>query len=341
VPTCRAYVLGPPRDEKLLKKDLPSKVRGSEGDGHEGEFKEVYLSGDAANQAIQLAPALGDLPSDGHAPLPNDLRFPFADIFRGGFKVNGKQLEWDDEEVPRATQEFFERHYFGRRAAGSAEAAWRRIDGDWLGTVEQLALNLDSDTNNTSLVLALEWGDPGSGRVLLFPGDAQVGNWLSWRDQKYRAGDKSLSADDLLSRTVLYKVGHHGSHNATVKCDPRETTDAHEKGVPFGLELMENIIALVPVDRDAADKKMPKPWKMPHLPLYRRLREKAQRRVLRADLSLAPLDSGDEADLTPASTEFKPVPGLKGCKWRRSAEEFRDGTPGPLYYDVAFDKVRG
>ena len=44
----------------------------------------------------------------------------------------------------------------------------------------RLALQLDSDTNNTSLVLAIEL--IASGRVLLFPGDAQVGNWLSWHE---------------------------------------------------------------------------------------------------------------------------------------------------------------
>ena len=54
---------------------------------------------------------------------------------------------------------------------------WRRIDGDWAAGAAAFALQLDSDTNNTSLALAFEL--PG-GRVLLFPGDAQVGNWESW-----------------------------------------------------------------------------------------------------------------------------------------------------------------
>ncbi|TIX03162.1 MAG: hypothetical protein E5V44_15695, partial [Mesorhizobium sp.] len=57
---------------------------------------------------------------------------------------------------------------------------WRRIDSDWTGSIEALALKMDSDTNNTSLALAFELPD---GQVLLFPGDAQVGNWLSWNDQ--------------------------------------------------------------------------------------------------------------------------------------------------------------
>ena len=186
-------------------------------------------------------------------------------------------------------------------------------------------------------MLAFEWGPVGSGQVLLFPGDAQVGNWLSWRDQLYRAGRESFTADDLMSRTILYKVGHHASHNATVKRDPRETSQDNELGVPFGLELMDNIIALIPVDRDAADKKMPTPWEMPHRPLYERLREKAQRRVLRADQELTPLTEGkDDPDVVPDTTAWQPVPGLKGVKWRRSQEEFTAGTQGPLYYDIVF-----
>ena len=35
-------------------------------------------------------------------------------------------------------------------------------------------------TNNTSLVLAIE--RIADGKVLLFPADAQEGNWLSWHD---------------------------------------------------------------------------------------------------------------------------------------------------------------
>jgi len=39
-----------------------------------------------------------------------------------------------------------------------------------------MALQLDNDTNNTSVALAIEFTD--SGKVLLFPADAQVGSWL-------------------------------------------------------------------------------------------------------------------------------------------------------------------
>lgn len=66
-----------------------------------------------------------------------------------------------------------------------------------------VAVSLDKAVNGTSLMLLFEMGDA----YLLFPGDAQWGTW-----------DAVLSdpeTRDLVSRTTFYKVGHHGSHNAT------------------------------------------------------------------------------------------------------------------------------
>ena len=125
-----------------------------------------------------------------------------------------------------------------------------------------LALQLDSATNNTSLVLAIQTED---GRVLLFAADAQVGNWLSWQDLKWQVDGKEVTGPDLLRRTVLYKTGHHGSHNATLQ----------EKG----LEQMDTLeVALIPVDHDMAVKKG---WgRIPLDTLEKRLDEKTKGRVL-------------------------------------------------------------
>ncbi len=91
---------------------------------------------------------------------------------------------------------------------------WRRIDKEWLFSAEQLALDMNNATNNSSLVLAFELGK--GGKVLLFVADAQRGNWVSWAKKDWKVGRKKVTARDLLARTVLYKVGHHGSHNATL-----------------------------------------------------------------------------------------------------------------------------
>jgi len=62
---------------------------------------------------------------------------------------------------------------------------------------------LDKAMNNTSVILLLEAG----GKKLLFPGDAQIENW-----------EYALKIEDnlqLLKDVHFYKVGHHGSRNAT------------------------------------------------------------------------------------------------------------------------------
>jgi hypothetical protein len=56
--------------------------------------------------------------------------------------------------------------------------SWRRIDQDWLLSAARLSLQMDSATNNTSLVLAFEFIE--TGEVLLFAADAQIGSWKSW-----------------------------------------------------------------------------------------------------------------------------------------------------------------
>lgn len=62
---------------------------------------------------------------------------------------------------------------------------------------------LDRAVNNTSVMFLLQVGDA----LLLFPGDAQWGAWQPLLDD----GD----VRSLLSRTTLYKISHHGSHNGT------------------------------------------------------------------------------------------------------------------------------
>lgn len=95
-----------------------------------------------------------------------------------------------------------------RRAAGdrpAAATAWfqARVTQALGHQVLGMVRALDGAMNNTSLILLFEVGDA----VLLFPGDAQIENWsFALADRRYR---KSLE------RVTFYKVGHHGSLNAT------------------------------------------------------------------------------------------------------------------------------
>ncbi len=85
-------------------------------------------------------------------------------------------------------------------------AAYRKAI-DALGQDDDLAVAaaLDSAVNGTSLMLLFEVGKA----FLLFPGDAQWGTWNGVLTDP--------AATALLKKTVFYKVGHHGSHNATPK----------------------------------------------------------------------------------------------------------------------------
>jgi hypothetical protein len=69
----------------------------------------------------------------------------------------------------------------------------------------QIVRSLDKQMNNTSVILLMQVG----GTKLLFPGDAQIENW------QFALGQKKYT--DLLKSVNLYKVGHHGSLNATPK----------------------------------------------------------------------------------------------------------------------------
>jgi hypothetical protein len=73
----------------------------------------------------------------------------------------------------------------------------------------EIVRTLDDEMNNTSLILLFEV----FGKKLLFPGDAQIENW------SYALSEAPDAARTraLLRGVDVYKVGHHGSLNATPK----------------------------------------------------------------------------------------------------------------------------
>jgi glyoxylase-like metal-dependent hydrolase (beta-lactamase superfamily II) len=260
----RVYVLGPPTDLAKLHKLLPTRS-GNETYGvalratdYDGAFFGALFPPPAAGAA-------DDRTDEQRAA--HDQSMPFGSCYR--------IAEGDARHDP-----FFQSYY---GAPGNDPEGWRRIDSEWLSGAAELALQLDSYTNNTSLALAFELPD---GRVLLFPGDAQVGNWLSWHDMTWKDGKEPLkvTAQDLLNRTVLYKVGHHGSHNATLR----------EKG----LEMMisPGLVAMLPVDEKVAHGV--KHWlQMPFKPLLEQLGKRSGNHILWADRQpdAAPKKKGGKA----------------------------------------------
>lgn len=100
-----------------------------------------------------------------------------------------------------------------RKSAGKkavpAEGRWfrdrlQRLNGQ---SLLEIVRQLDQQMNNTSLILLFEF----NGRKLLFPGDAQLENWSYALQEAKNAG----KVQALLAEVDFYKVGHHGSLNAT------------------------------------------------------------------------------------------------------------------------------
>jgi len=293
IPGVRFWVLGPPKDEKLIKKSNPGK-----GDAYGLD------AGPGGSQAFLVSALTRNMGAAESGADSDSIEEPFDTMYA----------------IPLARAEqlpFFTQRYFGQtidqgiydRSARKAgrDQSWRRIDSTWMESAETMALQLDSATNNTSLALAIEIVK--TGEILLFPGDAQAGNWLSWQDLRWEFGGKRVTGPDLLARTVFYKVGHHGSHNATLK--------------DKGLELMTNddLIAMIPVDHDVAVKKN---WvRMPLPDLVGRLREKTHGRVLSADDKAT--TAAELAGLRPEDTS--------AAEWKRFTDRV---AVTALYYEVSF-----
>lgn len=90
-------------------------------------------------------------------------------------------------------------------------ARWfaKHLDESERDQLYQIVRQLDDVMNNTSVILLFQIGN----RSFLFPGDAQIENW-SYTLAKLKGHAK---LHRLLADVELYKVGHHGSRNATPK----------------------------------------------------------------------------------------------------------------------------
>jgi hypothetical protein len=117
---------------------------------------------------------------------------------------------------PRAADGATAGPLFPRAAQASSEALpfqtrWflPRLDALRGEQLLEIVRILDKAMNNTSLILLFEVGK----KKLLFPGDAQIENWL----YALTAAKDSERIRKLLAEVDVYKVGHHGSLNATPK----------------------------------------------------------------------------------------------------------------------------
>ena len=214
----RAFVLGPPADEPALRRQDIAKR-----DAYEKQHLAFFDGLDALLGAAAAGLGEGDADEpDRGRPFDPGLGIPVAAAREAEFFQTTYGFDPDHPD------------------------AFRSIDDLAYDTLGSLALRMDKYINNTSLVLAFRLPN---GKVLLFPGDAQGGNWKSWADPagplgfEFEAEERKTEKTDahrLLAATVFYKVAHHGSHNAT----PRT----------YGLDLMTSpeLRAFVPVDHAIA-----------------------------------------------------------------------------------------
>ncbi len=230
----RVYVLGPPRDTDLLYRKNPRT-----GESYDHALAAAELA--ATKWLDASACRMGEISSE-------EQQYPFNGIWK-------RRKGTGSSELRKLISKY-----------RSPACAWRTIDDDWLEQGESLALFLDSYTNNSSVVLAIELVE--SGKVLLFAADAQTGNWLSWEKIPWVA--PGISLDDLLKRTVLYKVGHHASHNATLVAMLEKMTHP-------------DLVALIPVHKKDPNIAKENGWRMPAPKLLRKLRKKTSNRVLQMD----------------------------------------------------------
>lgn len=229
----RIYILGPPKMWTDVKQE-----HGKEG--------ETYKH----NKELELVRGFSSLPFE----EDEWESYPFTSDHIAGFSL---QDGTDKNKKKNSIATEYEK----------SENNYRRIDYDWLMSAANLSLRLTRGINNLSAVLAIEFVD--SGKVMLFPGDAEYGSWKSWHeikwDKKGKDGTTHLTTD-LLNRTVFYKVAHHMSHNGTAK----------EKGI----DLMTNseLTAMATLDYEVISKT----WKntMPNRGLVRDLLNKTKGKLI-------------------------------------------------------------
>lgn len=237
------FILGPPRDEDMRYFKIPM------------EDEEMYhLRNKKADTDVE----------------------PVEQVLSNGILVSGIVLEEGISPFePRYHLSSSQKKAFFT-AYDQKDTAWRQIETDWLESAAAIAMRVTSLTNNTSLAMAIQI--ESSGEVILLPADAQSGNWMGWHKKEVMEALKKNGGKDtkeILADTILYKVGHHGSHNGTAS--------------KSGLEWMKNknLVAIIPLVQD----KVPNGWggaaNFPAEPLYEKLIEKTRGRVIRVDEGIA------------------------------------------------------
>lgn len=166
------------------------------------------------------------------------------------------------------------------------------------------AKTLDDFLNNQSLVVLFTF----AGKKLLFAGDAQGGNWEYWMyggtPENAPSADKiDKDSASILSHLDFYKVGHHGSTNATPVS---------------AVETMGGDFASMCSTQEGAFGSQDNESEVPRIPLLDALAKKSK--IVRSDQFAITLPGSE-------------VPAVKGAPKRLPTPKRGRFEKGPIYID--------
>lgn len=293
----KIYVLGPPQLYEDIKKET----------GGEGE---TYAHNKQLGESEAFSAAILNMNNNGF--VTSNL-LPFDEHYLENITPKPVSLEAppqppsQEEQLLLAIKEIYN------------QEDWRKIDYDWLFSAGAFALRMNGLTNNLSLALAIEFGGE-NGKVVLLPGDAEYGSWASWhqinwafnRSEKKDEKPKHFT-EDLLNRTVFYKVAHHLSHNGTAQ--------------KLGLEMMkhEDLAAMATLDYSVIQNG----WKstMPNRAIVKELLTRTKGRLMIMNEKELFFDVNNEV---PLSSKVEEAKGRMSSKERNDFEECFDAS-NPLF----------
>ncbi len=225
------------------------------------------------------------------APSPKDSGGTFADAdnkkeqylaaaAEGGLpdteRLTPFEKEWPAtaRDYPtRAFQEYRTTEQIENDQNGSPKAMEKVLRAAQPDVLLAMADALDGTLNNQSLVILFTC----QGKKLLFVGDAQWGNWSYWLyGKKVTGADPGITknAKEILGSIDFYKVGHHGSTNATP--------------IPAVSAISEKCVAMCSTESGDPDRKRPygdldKGTEVPRTKLMVALEKQTKNKLVRSD----------------------------------------------------------
>jgi hypothetical protein len=190
VPGVRVRVLGPPTIEQH------ERVK-SQATSNPDEFWQLYR--ELVGQAKPLELLQGLVSSKSLA----------ASLDRSDSRIGLDDMDEDGGGGPPGGRARRQRP--GAGPIGPVRWLTEKMARQQLNSLLRIVRIMDDALNNTSVILLLEVDGPMGTTRMLFPGDAQIENWEY--ALKFARNAEDNRAD--LGKLDLYKVGHHGSRNAT------------------------------------------------------------------------------------------------------------------------------